>query len=662
MLLPLALLAFQQPQPQPSVPAARIVVSPSNRSVVVGDTLRLRVQVLDSAGRAVPRARVLFYSPSGGEEGTIDTSGVVHAGAPGSLPVAISVIVPGQRPKVENLVVEMVPGPATRVTLTPDVRRLANGQSIRLEARSYSARGDLRHDSFTWRSSAPNVARVADGIVTAVGAGRATISATAGGASQSTMIEVAAQRVASVTVTPVMTEARTGDVVRLTAVAKDAQGREIAGLVPTWSSTGRSEVGSDGAFVGYDAGRYDVTASFGSAAGSTSLTLAARDVKRPAMVVGKVPRGAFMTSEVWLHPSGNIAYLATAIEGDRVYTIDISNPASPTVVDSISIDARHINDVMTTPDGNYLVMTREGSSKRQNGIVIADARDPLHPKQLAEFTEGVTGGVHSAFVHHQAKYGTQVYLTNDATGALHIVDITDPAKPKELSRWAPPEHAGRYLHDVDVQDGLLYASWWNDGLIILDVGNGIKGGSPSNPQLVSQYKYDLATMYRDVEREVGKGFIRGTHTAFRRGRYVFIGDEVFGLSDLQKLLTGNPGRAYGRLQVIDVSDVTNPKSVAWYEPEFGGVHNIWVAGDTLYMGAYNAGFHAFDVSGELRGDLRSQGREIASFYPMDPKGRVPNTTMTWGVVVNPKDGLAYVNDMSSGLWIVRLQPRDKVVP
>jgi hypothetical protein len=36
--------------------------------------------------------------------------------------------------------------------------------------------------------------------------------------------------------------------------------------------------------------------------------------------------------------------------------------------------------------------------------------------------------------------------------------------------------------------------------------------------------------------------------------------------------------------------------------------------------------------------------------------------MTWGVVV--KDGLAYVNDMFNGLWIVRIKPRleEKPVP
>ena len=129
----------------------------------------------------------------------------------------------------------------------------------------------------------------------------------------------------------------------------------------------------------------------------------------------------------------------------------------------------------------------------------------------------------------------------------------------------------------------------------------------------------------------------------------------------QKLFSGAPARAYGRLQVIDVSDIENPKSVAWYEPESGGVHNVWVAGDTLYVGAYNAGFHAFDVSGELRGDLKAQGREIADLLPTDPDGVVPNKAFTWGAVVNPRDGLAYVNDLFSGLWIVRMEPR-RVVP
>jgi hypothetical protein len=78
------------------------------------------------------------------------------------------------------------------------------------------------------------------------------------------------------------------------------------------------------------------------------------------------------------------------------------------------------------------------------------------------------------------------------------------------------------------------------------------------------------------------------------------------------------------------------------------------------MGAYNGGFRAFDISGELRGDLRAQAREIAHLNTADMEGNVKNAAMTWGVVV--KDGLAYVNDMNNGLWVVRIEPKSSIVP
>jgi hypothetical protein len=137
---------------------------------------------------------------------------------------------------------------------------------------------------------------------------------------------------------------------------------------------------------------------------------------------------------------------------------------------------------------------------------------------------------------------------------------------------------------------------------------------------------------------------------------------VFGNEAAEQLYSGAISRAHGRLQVLDVKDIAHPKPVAWYEPEFGGVHNVWVAGDTLYLGAYNAGFKVFDLSGELRGDLRAQGRLIGELMPADAKGRIPNAPMTWGVVVNRKDGMAYVNDFNSGLWAVRIGRKETAVP
>ncbi len=663
LAVPLLLEAQAAPTTTPSR-IARIVITPVQKVVTAGDTLRLKAEARDADDRVIPGVQFRWTQTGARFEGSVSQDGLVTSGSTGTLPAAVVAILPNEPPTIERFEVRMVPGPAARIAILPAVQRLVPGQRIRLSAEVRSAIGDIRDDRVVWSSSNTRVASVNEvGMVTAVGAGRATLTARVGTVLQALEVQVLNAALESFAVEPGVTDARTGDVIRFKAVAKDAAGRDIAGLTPVWSiSPGQGMIDADGAFVGYDAGTYTVTASLGNRTAESVVTLAPRDVRRPLSVVGRLPRTRFNTEEVWLHPNGEVAYLGSGGGGDVLYTIDISNPAAPFVTDSIIANTRRVNDVMTTPDGKYLVFTREGAADRRNGVVFASLEDPRHPKVISEFTEGVSAGVHSTFIYKDPRYGQHVFLTNDGTGALHVLNIDDPAKPREVAQWKTENRpdAGRTLHDIDVQDGLLYGSWWNDGLVILDVGNGIKGGTPSRPVMVSQYKYDLNALYRDVAASGGEGFIRGTHTAWRHRNYVFIADEVFPASGVRGAKDAAAGRAYGRLQVIDVSDIERPRSVAYYEPEFGGVHNVWVAGDSLYMGAYNAGFRVFEVSGELRGDLRAQGREIGHLNTADMDGRASNTAMTWGVVV--RDGLAYVNDMNNGLWIVRIEPKAGVVP
>jgi hypothetical protein len=660
LLVALVQVPAQQQQDLPPSPIDRVVVSPGNPVVASQDTLRLTARALDAAGAVVPNARIRFVPAGGRFEGTVDEDGLVHAGATGTLPVTVVATVPGTRPVLERVEVAMVPGPAARIELQRALPKAVVGQRVQVLGTVFSGHGDRREDRISWRSSAPAVASVGDdGMLTALAPGRATITAATGAASERFDVEVVASTIASLVVSPGASNARTGDVIRFRLEARDAAGRPITDLTPVWSFTpGHGMIDEDGAFVGYQAGSYTVIANLGERSAAATVRLVPRDVRRPAEVVGRLPRLRFSTEEVWLHPDGRHLYLGSGAGGDVMYAINISDPTQPFVTDSLVANTRRVNDMMTTPDGRYLVHTREGAADRRNGIVIAQVYDPAHPKVIAEFTEGVTAGVHSAYVYRQEQYGTHVYLTNNGTQAMHVVDISDPYNPREVGRWRSPSlRGGGSLHDIDVQDGMAYLSNWNDGLIILDVGNGMRGGSPANPVFVTQYRYDLNDLYREVEATGGPGFIRGTHTAWRHRDYVFIADEVFPASDVLGASDAAASRAYGRLQVIDISDIDNPRSVAWYEPEFGGVHNVWVAGDTLYMGAYNAGFRTFDISGELRGDLRAQQREMVHVNTADmnahPSG--VNTAMTWGVVV--RDGLAYVNDNNNGLWIIRMLPR-----
>ena len=649
--------------PLAAQPIARIVVAPTTPDVIVGDSIRLTAQALDAKGAPIASARIRFIRAGGLFMGTVDSTGMVTGGAVGTIPLTVTATV-GDGPPIRHRVeVRVLAGPPARIAIDQAPRRLLVGQRARLRASAFSQANDPRPDvTVAWRSSAPAIAELDGATLVARTPGRATLTASVGTTVATQNVEVVTDRVRTMAINTPRRDARQGDVLHFSATARDAAGREVEGLSPGWSFTpGDGRIDDDGSFVAYRPGEYTVAAVLGPHRAEATVRVAPREVRRSTEVVGQLVRSKFFTSEVWVHPDGRHAYLGTTSGGDRIYVIDVSDPASPVITDSILANSRSMNDLMTTADGRWLVFTREGAADRRNGIVIASLADPAHPVVVSEYTDGVTAGVHSAFVNSQPKYGTHVYLTNNGTGELMVIDITDPLKPKGVASWRPRENrAARALHDVDVQDGVAYVSYWGDGLVLLDVGNGIKGGRPDAPQLIGQYKYDVSAQYVDARARYGPGFITGTHTAWKHGRYVFISDEVFPPTagpqgwDLPNV------QAYGNLQVIDVQDPTNPKAVAYYEPEYGGVHNVWAAGDTLYIGAYNGGVHVFDIGGELKGDLRAQGREMAHMMPSSPDGRVPGKTFTWGVVV--KNNLMFVNDMMSGLWILRLGPKPAPAP
>jgi hypothetical protein len=638
-------------------PIARAAVQPAEAAVLVGDTIRLSVAAFDSAGQPYTDYSTNWFTSGGFFEGRVDSTGLVTGGSTGTLNIT-ALVHPkgGGRPVAGFSRITIVPQPAARIDLDPTPAQLYAGQAVMISATPYAANNDRRYDEVTWTSDRPAVAVVsADGRVLAKAPGKVALRASAGRASRSIAVTVVANPVTSVQITPATAQLKTGDVLPLKFTAK-AGTKALAGAAPEWSlNPGTAEIESDGDFVAEVPGTYRVVANFAGRVAESVITVGPRDARRPTTLVGRLPiKGE--AAEFWLHPDGKHGYLTTI--GDRIYAINLSDPSQPAITDSVVVDARTINDLMTTEDGKFGVLTREGSSVRKNGIVVLSFEDPAHPKPIADFTETVTGGVHSTFI-----YKGYVYLTDDATGSMRVIDIRDPYNPKQVARWETPRSdAGRMLHDIDVKEGLAYLSYWNDGLVILDVGNGIKGGTPENPQFVSQYKYDLNALYRDVEAVGGPGFIRGTHTAWRAGKYVFVGDEVFSAKPRPTDGGGvvGLGRAFGRLHVIDVSDILHPKAVAYYEPQDGGTHNVWVAGDTLYLGDYQGGLRVLDVSGELRGDLLRQGREIAHVVTGDKSGSIPNAPNAWGAIY--RDGLIYVPDINSGLWIVKVDAKSELTP
>lgn len=651
----LLLALLQHPATPPAFPVAQVEITPAAAAVEVGQKVQLSARALDAAGQPIPAAAVRWFVAS--DVGSVDSSGLVTGGYSGVVRVAAVATLPGRDgQKVEFALVHVLPESPARVVVEPAPARLIAGTQVTLVGTAYSRHGDRRADLVSFSSSNPRVAAVTSaGRLQALAPGRATLTAKAGGATTQIALQVVPNSATRLTLEPASAAVRTGDVVRFAAVARDRAGRPLADALVEWAvaaTAGVATIDPSGAFVAETPGVYTVTATLGGRSAGAIVRVEQRRVTRGLEVLAHLPI-KYQAAEAWVHPSGTCLYMTTI--ADRVYAIDIADATHPRIVDSMMTDARIVNDLMTTEDGKYGVFSREGASNRKNGIVVFDAGDPCHPKPIAEYTETVSGGVHSSYV-----YRGHAYITDDATGSMRVIDIGDPFHPKEVARWeAQQTEAGRYLHDVMVVDGIAYLAYWNDGLVLLDVGDGRKGGSPEHPQLISQYKYDLNATYARVEQLWGPGFVRGTHTAWRAGKYAFVGDEVYAARPYKGLTKGND-LTFGRLHVIDLSDLEHPREVAWYEPTDGGVHNVWVVGDTLYLGNYQGGARVLDISGELKGDLLRQGREMSWMLTADSTGYQPHTPFAWGAIV--RDGSIFVPDINSGLWVLKLEPKQQTVP
>jgi hypothetical protein len=633
-------------------PAVRtVVVTPAMVEAEVGKPIKFTAVGKDEAGNTLSdKPTAWFAAPfdlaHAGEDGTVAFF------QPGE--VMVGAIVGGKA----GFAKVMVKAPAvSRIDIEALKYPVIAGGSYKLAAVARSSNGDPRSGAvIKWASDAPAIARVdAAGVVTGVAPGKANLTATSENGKATIAVTVQKNTITDLSIDPGSGSARTGDVISLNASAKGAAAG-FDNYAISWSVTGDgARVYPDGGFVAERPGTYIVTATAGQIQAHASIVVTPRNAEREIEVVGHTlikdmvdGNGAVIqAAEQWIF--GNYAYVSTI--WDKLVVYDISDPKNPKLTDTVKVDARTVNDISTTADGKIGVLTREGASNRKNGIVFLDTSDLAHPKVISEYTLTVTGGVHSAFID-----GHYVYLTDDATGSMRVIDFADVKNPKEVGRWQVEsdvvtafrtkegeEIGGRYLHDLQIKDGLAYLAYWRDGMIILDVGNGMKGGTPEKPVLVSQLRFNHNELY-------GNGWLAGTHSVFRYKNYVFVGDEVF--PPIFDIHGKNRIPVRGVMHVVDVSDINNPKKVAEYSVPEAGAHNMWVENDLLYMGYYNGGGRVLDVSGELRGDLYRQGREIAHLWAGSPDGFRPNLPFTWGA--QPHKGLIFFNDINSGLWIVKL--------
>lgn len=657
-----------------------VEIKPSTLELKVGETVQLTGVVKDANGNVVPDAQVLFFGSR--IDLTVTPGGLVTAIRPGEH--MVTALSPteyiegepdyytrsweaGIRGKLD-IVVPEPPVSSIQIEGIPDT--LYTGTTAALRVSGVDESGAERHDLVAVFTVSKGGAAETDGFGTITGLlpGSINITAKVDDIEVSAPIVVKANPIHSIELSASEGKARTGDVIHFSAIARDKKGAIVDDVPIEYSlrsnldpnhpearGAGASAmILDDGRFVAEQQGIYTVVAMSGNAVARTSVRIEKRDVTREFEFLGEARSPGHLTSDLWIWEGvdgRDYAVVGSWGGPGNIYFYDVTDPRNMELVDTVHVDARTVNDVKISEDGRIGVVSREGASNRRNGIVILDVSNPRDVRILSTFDDQLTGGVHNAFI-----YENNVYAVNNGR-RWDVINIDDPTKPTRISRFETTS-PGRSVHDVWVRDGILYQAGITDGIIMVDVGGGGDngpGGSPEHP--IEMGRADQITGWSHA--------VWPMKSSSAEKMYVFAGDETF-YDDprVPETLEHDPNeripsRAGGWIHVLEFDDPKNPKEVAQYKVGDFGVHNYWIDWDAelLYAAYYQGGLRVLDVSGELIGDLFSQGREVASFYSDDPDGFIPNATMVWGP--QPHKGTIFFSDHHSGLWAVRLKEKDE---
>lgn len=216
----------------PSV--ATVAVDPAAPTLgAKGQTVVLKADPRDKEGKTIPDAILKMVWASKNPELASVTNGVVTAKKSGDVEITATV---GEVVGVAKVKVTI---PAT-MSLEPAKSAIVGvGKTVTLNVVVKDEAGrPIAGVQPVWSTSDSSVVNVKDGVITAAGAGTASVKATLGEITATAEFEVSHPKVAKMSIEPqTLSFEKTGEVVRLKASLVDEAGQPILGLEPKWSTS-----------------------------------------------------------------------------------------------------------------------------------------------------------------------------------------------------------------------------------------------------------------------------------------------------------------------------------------------------------------------------------------------------------------------------------------
>ena len=391
--------------------------------------------------------------------------------------------------------------------------------------------------------------------------------------------------------------------------------------------------------------------------------------------IGYLPLEDRPAFKMALHKAGGRWYLYCAhLWASGWSIVEVTDPASPRFVRYIegppntwTLQIQIAGGLMITsmeriPDG----WGGTPGTPFGEGFYIWTLEDPENPRRLGHYRTG-GDGTHRNF-YAGGRYVHATALPPGYQGHIYqIVDIADPARPVEVSRWwrtgqwvgggEAGVQSGTLLHGgAYVKGARAYLPYSAGGFVILDIADVKK------PRMVSDLPFSPPF----------QSFIAVHSAVPLNGRpLVVVNSEA---------ISERCDEPLGYVGIVDVAREEKPRLISLFPlphpaPEMGvrnfcerpgrfGPHNqhqpqgqsvLWQDEDLVFVTYFNAGLRVFDIRDERA------PREVGWFVAPDPqvrRGPFPASglaTQSEDVVVDAR-GNIFVSDKNHGVYILRYVP------
>ena len=349
--------------------------------------------------------------------------------------------------------------------------------------------------------------------------------------------------------------------------------------------------------------------------------------------------------------------------------VDVTDPAAPEYVNFIPGPENTWTIQIQVAEGKMITALEriapgwggdEGKAFSE-GFLVWDVSRPAEARRLGHYRTGSTG-THRNFYDG----GALVHAAGGAPGydgkIYQIVDISDPARPRQISSFAleeqkkdsPKSGAKLSLHGpAHVEGDRAYLSYGDAGGIVLDVSD------RKAPRLVSRLEFRGLTSRQGIH----------TYLPLARRKLALLNDEAIAENGEENLnLAG----------IVDLANEKEPRLISLFPlpapPGESGLKNFYEKGgrfgphnqhhpnhqpcledrdDLAYLTYFNAGLRVYDIR-----DARAP-KEIAWFIPPDPAARIgakPSRLVAQAEdVLVDRRGVIYLSEKNQGIFILKLK-------